>query len=178
MASISVRDISETIKARLAAQAAHEGKSLEAHVRDILKSATGVGPDASVLMAIYRFSLECRSRLTAGETFPERSYFALYQAVAAAAEAENGIASGILKKLAVSGDGLEGWEIEAAFMDLHQAGVLAFPDAAVIGMTLGCLHDLRSSGAKLGPVLESLMARSAEAMERIAAPVSANALRR
>lgn len=118
-----------------------------------------------VAMAIYRFSLECRTQLRLGGAFPGDSYLAIYKAVAAASgEPENGYAGGVLGKL-TAGDAVEASEIEAAFLDLYTAGVLRLPDAAVFGMTLACLDGQRAAGTSLVPLLESLMAHSASALE-------------
>ena len=44
MASITVRNLDESVKKRLRRQAAENGRSLEAEVRDILNRSAGSGP--------------------------------------------------------------------------------------------------------------------------------------
>jgi antitoxin FitA len=43
MASITIRDIDERLKARLRVQAAHHGRSMEEEARDILRTALSIG---------------------------------------------------------------------------------------------------------------------------------------
>ena len=54
MAAITVRGLDEDVRSRLRVRAAHNGRSMEAEVRDILEAAVGrTRPRSNPLMDIY-----------------------------------------------------------------------------------------------------------------------------
>ena len=68
MASITIRNIEETLKSRLRVQAAHHGRSMEDEARDILRSALNREPAAPGKLAA---SIRARFARLGGVELPE-----------------------------------------------------------------------------------------------------------